>query len=87
MRGTQHFPQQNENCILGDSNFKQIRLITYHVKVQVFSFDRNNFKKHVDSNTFPSRFDKYYLWRHAWDISVTNTRTTQQEKRTLARII
>ena len=55
MRGTQHFPQQNENCILGDSNFKQIRLITYHAKVQVFSFDRNNFKKHVDSNTVPSR--------------------------------
>ena len=31
--------------------------------------------------------DRLYLWRHARDISVTNTITTEQEKSTPARIL
>ena len=52
----------------------------YHAKVQVFSFDRNNFKNMPTLTPFLHGSDRLNLWRYARDISVTNTRTTQQEK-------
>ena len=42
-----------------------------------FSFDRNNFKNMLTLTPFLHGSDRLYLWHYVWDISVTNTRTTQ----------
>ena len=64
-------------------NFLFSQLLIY-----VFSFDRNNFKNMLTLTPFLHGSDRLYLWRYAFrDISVTNTRTTQQEKSTLPRIL
>ena len=43
------------------------------------AFDRNNFNNMLTLTPFLHGSDILYLWLYAWDISVTNTRTTRQE--------